>query len=217
MPAKYVTRRTTRALRLYRVPRESQLLRRLGPDWDPLVQTGSHWVLPGARVNPNRRTGSGRSAQRPTALEALGARIPFDGPRADVVAVAPWEVPNWRAQLNYMGVVRPQARKDWVDGLYEGLPDSGVAIINLAGTVSNKGRYDDLIVGGAAAILTEGSNGETHAETRTWALGSEVEAHDVNLFGLAKAAVWVTEFYAERPPPLHTFISYVVIMVPYST
>jgi hypothetical protein len=57
------------------------------------------------------RTGLRRSAQRPTALEALGARVPADGPRADVVAIAPWEVPNWEERLNDMGVVRPQDRK----------------------------------------------------------------------------------------------------------
>jgi hypothetical protein len=84
----------TSALRLHRVPRGSQLLSRLGHEWDSLVQTGMDWVLPGP-LTASSRNGSGRSKQRPTALEALGARVPAEAPRADVVAVAPWEVPDW--------------------------------------------------------------------------------------------------------------------------
>jgi hypothetical protein len=31
----------------------------------------------------------------PTALEALALKVPSAGPKVDVVAIAPWEVPNW--------------------------------------------------------------------------------------------------------------------------
>jgi hypothetical protein len=79
----------TSALRLYRLPRESQILRRLGTNWYspgqgdlPLPVLRSH-VLPGKRN------------QRPTVLEALALRVPSEGPKVDIAAVAPWEVPNW--------------------------------------------------------------------------------------------------------------------------
>ena len=60
----------TSALRLYRLPRDSQLLHWLGPDWHvpghgdhPLVVTRPHAV-------------HGRQNQRPTVLEALASRVP---------------------------------------------------------------------------------------------------------------------------------------------
>ena len=37
----------------------------------------------------------GRGTLRPTALEALAAWVPSDGPHVDVAVSAPWEVPNW--------------------------------------------------------------------------------------------------------------------------
>ena len=95
-------------------------------------------------------------AQRPTALEALGQRVPVEGPHTDVVAIPPWEVPNWEGRTNHMGITTPQDRKAWVDDLYRSSPMSGVSIISVAATVSNKGRYDGLMVGGTAAILNTG-------------------------------------------------------------
>lgn len=59
------------------------------------------------------------------------------------MAIPPWEVPIWEARLNHMGTSRPQERKKWIDDLYKGLPTSGAAIISVAGTVSNQGRFDN--------------------------------------------------------------------------
>jgi hypothetical protein len=79
----------TSALRLYRLPQASQLLRRLGPDWYVLGQGDLPLLVPRSRVLPGKRN------QCPTALEALALKVPSKGPRVDVVAIAPWEVPNW--------------------------------------------------------------------------------------------------------------------------
>jgi hypothetical protein len=91
----------TSVLQLYRLPWASQLLRRLGP----------HWYVPGRSDHPlvvaHSSTKAGWSTQRPTALEALAAQIPSDGPRVNVTSVPPWEVPNWVAHLSFMGVVSP--------------------------------------------------------------------------------------------------------------
>ena len=108
----------TSALRLYRVPRTSQLLARLGPEWQVPVSGGPD-SLTGGPVNhppPAVRPRRPRT-QCPTALEALAARIPFDGPHVNVVAVPPWEVPNWGERLNHMGRCAPQDRREWVDDL----------------------------------------------------------------------------------------------------
>jgi hypothetical protein len=69
----------TSALRLYQVPRGSQLLSCLGHEWDSSVQTGTDGVFPGL-LTVTSRNRSGRSKQRPTALEALGAQVPAEAP-----------------------------------------------------------------------------------------------------------------------------------------
>jgi hypothetical protein len=102
----------TSALRLYRLPNESQLLKRLGPNWHDTGYGDTLTLLP-VRVD---RTVNSRIL-RPTVLEALAQRVPSWGPRVDVVAVSPWEVPNWVAHLTYMGVVRPHLRKAWIRDL----------------------------------------------------------------------------------------------------
>jgi hypothetical protein len=103
----------TSALRLYRLPWASQLLRQLGPDWHvpghgdfPLVVMRSHNV-------------HGHRNQCPTVLEALTLKVPSDGPRVDHTAVSPWEVPNWVVRTWYMGVVAPYLRKAWTQDLTE--------------------------------------------------------------------------------------------------
>jgi hypothetical protein len=114
----------TSVLRLYRLPRQSQLLQRLGPSWCPMDQRnlplpvqrmghGNHLTLlpEGVDQPVNSRI------LHPTVLEALAQRVPSWGPRVDIVAVSPWEVPNWAANLMYMGVVRPHTRKAWIRDL----------------------------------------------------------------------------------------------------
>jgi hypothetical protein len=91
----------TSALRLYRLPRASQLLRCLGPDWYVPSQGDLPLPVPRSRVLPGKRN------QCPTALEALTYKVPSKGPRVDVVAIAPWEVPNWVEHVSYMGVETP--------------------------------------------------------------------------------------------------------------
>ena len=156
LPARFYLDKLTQtsALRLYRVPRTSQILARLGPDWGGSVQSGPHSGNRGV-AKYSTGAGSGRPKQRPTALEALGSRVPFDGPRADVLAVPPWEVPNWGGRLVHQGVTNPQDRRRFVGDLYQSPAYSNASIIRVAGTISNKDRPDNQMVGGAAAILTE--------------------------------------------------------------
>ena len=207
LPARHYLEKltATSTLRLYHVPVTSQLQRRLGPDWclDP---SGGPDLSNEGPVIPIQRAGPRVRAQRPTALEALGERVPVQGPHADIVAVAPWEVPNWRARVNHMGITTPQDRKTWVNDLYRSLPASGVSIISVARTVSNKDRYDNWMVGGAAAILNTHTEGITRTWTHHWALGTEVTQYDVDLFALAKAAQWAAEFYETQEPPSHIYL-----------
>jgi hypothetical protein len=193
----------TSALRLYRVPRGSQLLSRLGHEWDSSVQTGTDWVLPGL-LTATSWNGSGRSKQRPTALEALGTRVPAEAPCADVVAMAPWEVPNWGKRCQLMGVTHPKQQKEWVNELYSTITAPTRAIIRVASTVSNKGRPDNQAVGVAAAVLTQG--GDRAELERSWCMGVEVMQFDVDVFALAKTAEWLVSYYTTVVPPTDIYI-----------
>ena len=86
----------TSALHLYRLLRASQLLGHLGPEWYVPHQGDHSLVVPLPPV-------PGQGMLRPTALEALAVWVPSDGPCVNVMVSAPWEVPNWGAQLVCMG------------------------------------------------------------------------------------------------------------------
>jgi hypothetical protein len=81
----------TSALRLYRLPLASQLLRQLGPDWHVL----GHGDFP--LVVMRSPAVCGQQNQCPTVLEALTLKVPSDRPRVDHTTISPWEVPNWVA------------------------------------------------------------------------------------------------------------------------
>src|SRR5579859_8191225 len=137
LPMKYHLEKLTltTALRLYRLPRASQLLRRLGPAWYVPGQGDNPLVV--ARPTPL----PGRGTLRPTALEALAAWVPSDGPRVDITALAPWEVPNWVTQLRFMGADNPHTRKTWTRELTDHLSGSSSGIVHVSGVV----RLDALV------------------------------------------------------------------------
>ena len=187
----------TSALRLLRVPRSSQLLARLRPDWP--APAPLHPVYPAVQ--------SRLKEPPPTVLEALGSRVPPNAQNVDVIAVAPWDVPIWQSRLNYMGPSRPQDRRRWVDDLYRSTATYDLVILNVAQTISARGRFDDLRVGASSAVLYSSQAGISHSHVRSWCLGTEVMPHDTAMFGLAKAVEWLNNFFANgRAPPSHVYI-----------
>jgi hypothetical protein len=96
----------TSALRLHRLPRASQLLHHLGQDWYSPGQGDLPLPVPRSHVLPGKRN------QRPTALEALTLKVPSSGPKVDMVALAPWEVPNWGRACVIHGHGKPVCPKD---------------------------------------------------------------------------------------------------------
>ena len=210
LPASYYIEKLTQtsSLRLYRVPCTSQLLMRLGSYWDGTVQNGPQPSNGAVVQSSTNRLRSGSTKQRPTALEALGGRIDPMGPHIDVTAIAPWEVHNWEAHVSREGVMNPKSRNEMINGLYSTLINSSTVIIHLAGTVSNKNRYDNKLVGGAAARVSEGVTETRTGYTRTmsWCLGTEVTQYDVDLFAISKAAEWIAAEYSRATAPLHIYI-----------
>jgi hypothetical protein len=188
---------TTSALRLYRVPRASQLLRRLGPEWYVPHAGDLPLALPARR-------GNGRAQSCPTALETLSARVPSKGPHIDLTAIAPWEVPNWVNRTVYMGVTAPEIRRAWTQDIYKATEGMSIALVQVVGKLTNAGRDDGKVVGGAAATYTVGGSALTGS---AWTMGTDITQFDVDVFGLAKAAESLATFYsADVNPPDSTYI-----------
>ena len=209
LPARHFFNKLTQtsALRLYCVPPTSQILACLGKDWRPGTLDGPHFSNPGGVVTYHLHSVRPRwPAWHPTTLEALSKRVPFNGPRTNVMAVAPWEVPNWEARLKHIGPTHPNTRKEWVNNLYRSIPMSNLAIITVVRMVSKQGHYDNLMVGGAAAIFTMGLGDKKVQHTQRWCLGTGVVQHNIDLFAIAKTAKWIDMYYTECTPPWHIYI-----------
>ena len=190
----------TSALRLYRLPGSSQLLRCLGLDWHVPSPEDLPLAVP---INHGRQ---GSRKQRPTALEALASKVPTIGPKIDVTVIAPWEVPNWGAQTSYMGVCTPKKRLTWVQSLIELGDGLNNMYVFTAGAVRGQRWEDDgdsVLVGRASLVPAFKEDDPPYSEYK-WAVG---EQFNVDVEALAKAGellnVW---FLAERSPPLVIYI-----------
>ena len=182
----------TSALRLYRLPRASQLLRRLGPNW----HAPGHGDLP--MPVPQNLPKRGRGKQCPTVLEALALRVPSHGPKVDLTVIAPWEVPNWAAQTSHWGVIRPAERKEWVQSLYEIGLNSSTEVVFTSAKVTERDVGDLTVVGGAALVSCRGGE-EPKSLKRT--VGSEVTQFDAGVCALAMAGESLAERYGEGTAP----------------
>jgi hypothetical protein len=201
----------TSTLRLYRLPCQSQLLQRLGPSWHPMDQVnllllvqrtgyGNHLTLlpEGVDQPVNSRI------LHPTVLEALTQRVPSWGPRVDIVAVCPWEVPNWVANLTYMGVVCPHTWKAWIRDLMISCEGWNTMIIHTAACITTCVVCDLTEVGGAAASYSVG-NGPLNMHS--WTIGSELTQFDADAFAIARTAETLAEYYTEEViPPVNFFL-----------
>jgi hypothetical protein len=188
----------TSALWLYRLPRASQLLRHLGPDW----------YVPGHGDFPSVVTHSpavrGQRDQCPTVLEALALKVPSDGPRVDHTAVSPWEVPNWVACTQYMGVVAPYVRKAWTRDLTALCKGMSIMITHTAAAVVSRRCSDLTVVGGAAATFSVGGS---RPKVSAWSAGGNLTQFDADAYALARMAEEITHtFTDEVPPPNNIFI-----------
>ena len=108
-----------------------------------------------------------------------------------------------------MGRCAPQDRQEWVDDLLSRRLHPGVAILTVAATISSKGRYDGLQVGGTRASLVHHVDGSRQTFTNFWCLSTGVVQHDANCFGLSKAVEWLDVHF--RDPrwhaPHHVYVS----------
>jgi hypothetical protein len=188
----------TSALRLYRLPWESQLLHCLGTDWYAPGQGDLPLPVPRSRVLPGKRN------QRPTALEALALKVPSEGPKVDIVALAPWEVPNWVEHVSYMGVENPCVRKTWIRNLTATVKGMNKMLIHLAAATLNREAEGLGVVGGVAATY---SRGGTEITSHDWVIGTDLTQFDADAYVLARVAEVMAQCYtAEVAPPEHTYL-----------
>jgi hypothetical protein len=199
LPMKFFIKKLTytSALRLYRLPWESQILRRLGVDWYSPGQGDLPLPVPRSCVLPGKRN------QRPTALEALALKVPSGGPKVDIAALAPWEVPNWVEHVSYMGVENPCVRKAWIRDLTVAVKGSNTMIVHLASATLNREAEGLGVVGGAAATY---SRGGAEITSHDWVIGTDLMQFDADAYVLARAAeVMAQNYTAEVAPPDHTY------------
>jgi hypothetical protein len=125
-----------------------------------------------SRVLPGKRN------QRPTASEALALKVPSEGPKVDVAAIAPWEVPNWVEHVSYMGVENPCIRKAWIRDLTEAVKGTNTMIIHLAAATLNREAEGLGVVGGAAATY---SRGGAEITSHNWVIGTDLRFSYISL------------------------------------
>jgi Reverse transcriptase (RNA-dependent DNA polymerase)/Endonuclease-reverse transcriptase len=139
------------ALRLYRAPKESQLLKRLGGTWrHPATDD---LPLP-APIRDNVRT----------TLRDLATRVPAGGPRITAFPDIPPGAPTWNGRVH----VIPK-QKDWdYEVITKALTAAcqGDSLINIScnGVRSNRGRDDGKQIGATSAVLYQGGRERRHTE-----------------------------------------------------
>ena len=106
----------------------------------------------------------------PTALEALIMWVLSDRPHIDITVSAPWEVPNWGAQLVCMGKDPAWARKEWVQTLTDFVPGSSYEIVHIARHV-RRVPHMTYNMGSVASMFI---NGEGEQPIRSWSLGRDL-------------------------------------------
>jgi hypothetical protein len=146
----------------------------------------------------------GKRNQRPTALEALALKVPSEGPKVDIVAIAPWEVPNWVEHVSYMGVENLYNRKAWIHNLTAVAPGTSTLLIHLAAATLNRETEGLDVVGSAAATYLRGG---AEITSHDWVIGSELTQFDADTYVLARVAEVLAQCYTpEVAPPASIYL-----------
>ena len=166
------------ALRLYRVPKESQLLRRLGDTWHTPTADDAPLPAPiGCEVK--------------TTLRELAARVPANGLRIEAFPEIPPGAPTWNGRVQ----VIPK-QKDWdyeviTNALTTACQEGSLVNIFCNGVRSNMGRDDGKQLGATSAVLYQEGRELRHEER---VLGQTVTDTDTSLRALHAAFDTLTYF-----------------------
>ncbi len=102
--------------------------------------------------------------------------------------------------------MNPKTGKDWTKTLSRSLPDLSIAAVHVASALTNRGREDGKVIGGAAStsMASPEWGGDTQWE---WTYGEECKKFDPSCFGLAKTAEALTR-HDESMVPTHYHTTY---------
>jgi hypothetical protein len=186
------------ALRLYKVPRESQLLARLGDAWH--TQDPNDLPLP----TPNR-TGA------TTTLRALAARVPPNGPRIDPFPDTPHGAPTWNGRAE---VISKHPTWDYelvTNALTEACRAGHATNVYCNALVSNKDREDGKQLGAASAVLYHQGREAAHTEE---VFGEAVTESDAMTRALTPGLDALALFLATKPASFQTQVNFLIPSVP---
>ena len=175
------------ALHLYRAPKDSQLLRRLGSTWH--VPTPEDLPLPAPARNKAKTT-----------LRSLAARVPSTGPRINSFPNIPAGAPDWNGRIRTIPKLK--------DGDYEQINNTlttacneGFAVnIFCDGMVSNKDHADNKQLGAASAVLYHEGKEFSHYEK---VFGETLTKSDTLICSLSTALEVLSLFLSCRPAHAH--------------
>jgi hypothetical protein len=170
------------ALRLYRAPRGSQLLLRLGGLWH--TPGPNDFSLPA----PNR----GRAT---TTLHALAARVPVNGPRVDPFPEIPQGGPSWNGTVKIKPKDRNLDYEQVTNDLAGACLEGAIVKIYCNAIYSNKNREDGKQLGAAAATLYHEGREFGHCEE---VFGETITEADAYIRALAPGLDTLTLFLNTR-------------------
>lgn len=179
------------ALRLYRAPNESQLLKRLGGAWH--TPTAGDIPLPVPIENEIKTT-----------LRKLADRVPVSGPRVEPFPEIPLGAPTWNGRVHVIPKQREWDYKVITDALTAACRDDSMINIFCEGIRSNKGREDGKQLGATSAVLYQKGREKKHFER---VLGKTVTEPDTLLRALHEGLDALTYYLSELTPRQTNFIT----------
>ena len=128
------------ALCLYRLPRASQLLKRLGEPWSsPSLEDHPLPTLVQCKVK--------------TPLRMLAEQVKASGPRINIYPATPQDAPTWGGRVACPLLPTMEDRKTHITALIELRQEGNYPIIFFSSVLSNKGRHDNKMLSTALAVL----------------------------------------------------------------
>jgi Reverse transcriptase (RNA-dependent DNA polymerase) len=175
------------ALRLYKAPKGSQLL----------IRIGGAWHQPAATDLP--LPASNRASLKST-LWLLANRVPANGPRIDPFPEIPLGAPDWGGKVK---VIRKQKEWDYklvTNTLTTACHEGSTINIFCNGARSNKGHLDSKQIGATSAALYQEGKEKHHAER---VLGESVTEQDIMLRSLHSGLDVLTSLLVTQPSQQH--------------
>ena len=182
------------ALRLYRAPKESQLLKRLGGAWH--TPAPNELPLP-APIREDIKT----------TLRVLAARVPANGPRIEAFPELPLGAPFWNGRVQ---VIPKQKEWDYqivTSALIAACRDDSMINIFCDGVLSNRGRDDGKQIGASSAVLYQKGREYKHFES---ALGETVTETDTLLSAILSSLDVLTFLLGNQPARRSNFATIAV-------